>query len=55
MTLEGASLLAMALGLLCIGQPWVHALFTAGFPLVLLGVVAYNVAGALATRRREEP
>ena len=44
MSLERAALLAMSLGLLCIIQPWVHALFVLGFPLTLAGVIVYDVA-----------
>jgi hypothetical protein len=44
MNLERASLLAMSLGLLCVIQPWAHALFVIGFPLTLAGVIVYDVA-----------
>ena len=48
MNLERSALSAMGLGLLCIGQPWFHALFTAGFPVVLVGVIAYNASAWMA-------
>jgi hypothetical protein len=52
--LERASLLAMGAGLLCIVQPWVHALFALGFPLVLGGVAAYNASAFLRRGEGEE-
>jgi hypothetical protein len=51
--LERASFACMALGLLGIGQPFVHAFFVLGFPLTLLGVVLYNAAAVLAKRDKE--
>lgn len=47
MSLERASLLAMAAGLLLIAQPWLHVLFVAGFPLALAGIIGFNVSGWL--------
>jgi hypothetical protein len=54
MTLERLSLAAMGLGLVLIGQPWAHPLFMAGFPVILVGVAAYNVAGILGKGDRED-
>ena len=44
MSLRRASLLALALGLFGLVQPWVHAFFVIGFPLTLAGVVACAAA-----------
>jgi hypothetical protein len=54
MTLERIALLAMGLGLVLVGQPWAHPLFMAGFPVILAGVAAYGIAGALGKGGREE-
>ncbi|HLP42129.1 MAG TPA: hypothetical protein VK465_11520 [Fibrobacteria bacterium] len=45
--LDRASLIAMAVGLLLVGQPWVHALFVLGFPLLLVGIAAQGAAAIL--------
>jgi len=54
MTLERAALLAMGSGLLLVVQPWSHFLFTAGFPLVLVGVLAYNASAWFGEGRGED-
>lgn len=54
LNLERLSFILMGTGLLCIGQPFVHALFVLGFPLTLLGVILYNVAAFSARRDGEE-
>ena len=40
---ERASLLAMGLGLLMIGQPWSRLLFAGGFAVALAGILAFNL------------
>lgn len=54
MTLERAALAAMGLGLVLVGQPWMHGLFMAGFPVILAGVAAYNAAAILGRGDRED-
>ncbi len=54
MNLERGALIAMGAGLLCIGQPWAHTVLAAGFPLVAIGVVAYNAAAWLRGGDRED-
>ena len=43
MTSERWCLLAMALGLVMIGQPLSQAIFVLGFPVTFLGIVAFNI------------
>jgi len=43
MNAERVCLLAMAFGLVLIGQPWSQAAFAFGFPVTLAGIVAYNI------------
>lgn len=44
MTFERACILAMALGLLMIGQPLSQTIFILGFPVTLGGIIAFNIA-----------
>ena len=48
-------LAAIGLGLVLIGQPWSHALFVLGFPLALVGLIAFNVAARLGQGPEEGP
>jgi hypothetical protein len=54
LTVQRISLLAMALGLFLIVQPWSSALFAAGFPFTLAAIFAYNVSGWLSGERAEK-
>lgn|GEM_PF-2860952 len=54
MTLQRAGLLAMALGLFMIVQPWREWLFAAGFPVTLAGIALYNAAGWFSGSRAEK-
>jgi hypothetical protein len=40
---ERAFLLAMAFGLILIGQPWSRLGFAFGFPVTLSAIIAYNI------------
>ena len=41
---EGLALAVMAAGILMVWQPWSHALFRWGFPVTIVGIVAFMVA-----------
>lgn len=43
--LERLALMAMALGLLMVSQPWIHIFFSLGFVVILLGIILFNIAG----------
>jgi hypothetical protein len=51
--LDRASLIAMAAGLILVGQPWFHALFVLGFPLLLVGIAAQGAAAFIRARSGE--
>jgi hypothetical protein len=54
LTFQRLSLLAMALGLVFIVQPWSQGVFAIGFPFTLAAIVAYNVAGWAGGDRAEK-
>jgi hypothetical protein len=54
LTFQRLSLLAMALGLVFIVQPWSRGIFAFGFPFTLAAIVAYNVAGWAGGDRAEK-
>jgi hypothetical protein len=41
---EGLALAVMAAGILMVWQPWSQALFRSGFPVTIVGIVAFMVA-----------
>jgi hypothetical protein len=54
LTVQRISMLAMALGLFCIVQPWSHETFAFGFPFTLAAILAYNVSGWMGGERAEK-
>ena len=54
LTLQRASLVGMALGLLLIVHPYAEALFAIGFPVTLISIIGYNAAGWLTGERTEK-
>ncbi|MEO6094337.1 MAG: hypothetical protein ABIW76_01200 [Fibrobacteria bacterium] len=52
-TFQRASMLAMALGLVFIVQPWSRGIFAFGFPFTLAAILAYTVAGWVGGDRAE--
>jgi len=45
---EAIALVIMASGILMVWQPWVHALFRLGFPVTIIGIIAFMVASHLS-------
>jgi hypothetical protein len=54
LTFQRLSMLAMALGLIFIVQPWSRGVFAIGFPFTLAAILAYNVAGWVGGDRAEK-
>jgi hypothetical protein len=54
LTIQRLSLIAMALGLFLIVQPWSSALFSFGFPFTLAAIFTYNIAGWASGDRAEK-